>query len=854
MTVLKRKTGLSLLLGLAGAGGALALVLGPRPPAPRKTAPPASLDSQAAQAVTRLSTGAFVENRGQWDSPARYVARIGPLTAFLEDQGWTFTLEKKTKDDSSRGVAVRMRFEGSAGPPRLEGEAKLPGYNNYFLGNDPARWRTRVPRFASVRYLGMYPGVDVRVREESRRLEYDLVLEPGADLSGVEVRVEGAKALRLDEKGTLVMETALGAIEQRPPATWEITPAGGKRKIPCRYVLLGPDRFGFAAPEWNGDLALVVDPKLVWSTFLGGKDEDKAFTWATGKNGLLTTVAGYTKSTNFPTTTGAYQTTKGKGQDAFVTRLDPLGKRLLWSTFLGGNADEWASSLAVDPTGAMATIAGRTKSPNFPTTPGAYDTTHNGGYDGFVTRLDPSGTKLVWSTFLGGKGDDSVGSMAVDPSGMRPTLTGQTSSTGFPTPPGAYDTTFNGGKDAFVTRLHPSGAKLLWSTFLGGGGSEEAGHCIAVDGTNQVVVGGRTNSSNFPTTKGAFDTTYNSGLCDAFVTRLDAAGAKLLGSTFLGGNQDEHTWNLALDPKGEIVGMGFTKSGNFPTTKSAFDRTKGSDWDVFIFRLDPSCTKLLASTFLGGNWHDYGRGALTVDATGAILAVAFTGGRGFPTTPGAYDRTYNGGNADLFVTRLDPMCTRLLYSTFLGGNNNDETIGCGSPWIFTGGKVLIGGFTNSTNFPVTAGAYDTTHNGNYDAFVAKLTVVPPGVKRYGASTPACKGPETIYVLEEPKAGEAKFGFAANNAPPSSAGVLLIGVKDLPAGLPICGITLWVDVTKPFFAALVSSDTKGESSITLPMPTGIQGAKFFTQYVWVNTASCGGAGTLSATDALEITVQ
>ena len=486
----------------------------------------------------------FVENQGQWEGAFSYRARFGPMAVFLEGRGWAFTLteyKEKTRDagdpsadrevrelESGRGLAMRMRFVNGAGASIPVPEQRLPGVHHYFLGDDPARWRSDVPLHGSVRMAGLYPGVDVRARSADGHFEYDLLVDPGADLTSVQVEVEGAEGLRIDADGALIMETMLGPVRQPVPKTWQVTARGERREVACCYVLLDEQRFGFRAAGWDRDHALVVDPGLIWSTFLGESGWDDARAMSLGPTGSVT-VAGTTASPMFPTTPGAYDTTQNGASDAYVTRLDGTGGSMLWSTFLGGSGDDYVRALELDSTGAV-NLVGATDSTTFPTTSGAYATTHNGAYDAFVTRLDGTGSSLLWSTFLGGNANETAYALALDPSGAV-AVAGNTWSTTFPTTSGAFDTTYNGGlRDAFVTRLDATGSSLLWSTFLGGSASDGASS-VALDISGAVTVAGDTQSSAFPTTPAAYSTTHN-GVLDAFVARLHGTSCRFFRTPF----------------------------------------------------------------------------------------------------------------------------------------------------------------------------------------------------------------------------------------------------------------------------------------------------------------------------------
>jgi hypothetical protein len=709
----------------------------------------------------------FVPNLGQWQHRAKFVHRSGPMTLFLEDRGWVVhlverpvepkagphagrraILDDRNVDEKIHGVALRMTFAGDAHVPEIVGEKKLPCHHNYFLGDDENRWRTGVPLYSSVRYENLYAGIDLRLREANGVPEYDLLLQPGADLSRVIVHVEGAKSLSVVADGSLVIETELGPLSQPMPKTWQLDADGRKREVACNFTLLGADRFGFAAPDWDKETNLTIDPGLIWSTLLGGSAKDFVNGLSVNGSGVVT-VAGETRSINFPSTRGAYDTTYNKGGafggDAFVSRLDPSkngSPQLVYSTFLGGSGNDRASALSVDANGVV-TVTGDTASANFPTTSNAYDRTFGVRYgfpDAFVCRLDPRGrgsAQLVYSTFLGARESDVAVAISVDVRGVV-TVAGNTNAPGFPTTRGAYDATYNGGapayyQDAFVSLLDPTKigrAQLLYSTFLGGANHDSA-TALAVDARGVVTVVGYSQSPGFPTTRGAYDTTHNGGTTrgsDAFVSRLDpskAGAAQLVYSTFLGAGADDLATALSVDAFGLATVTGHTSSSKFPTTRGAFDSTYNSGTsrgsDAFVSRLDPSkagAAQLVYSTFLGGSGLNYAP-ALSVDGDGEITVAGITWSTNFPTSTGAYDTTQNGGY-DGFVSRLDPTrsgSAQLVYSTYLGGSGWDHVRALS---VDASGVVTVAGYSSSPKFPTTGGAYDTTHNGSYVGFVSRL--------------------------------------------------------------------------------------------------------------------------------------
>jgi hypothetical protein len=437
---------------------------------------------------------------------------------------------------------------------------------------------------------------------------------------------------------------------------------------------------------------------------------------------------------------------------------------LLWSTFLGGSDWDEGLALALDSSGNPV-LTGYTFSSDFPTTPGTYDGSWNVSWDAFVAKLSSSGSSLLWSTFLGGTNSDDAGwAMALDSLG-NPVLMGWTYSftdiSDFPTTPGAYDQTFNGYLDVFVSKLSSSGSSLLWSTFLGGH-DEEQGYGLVLDPSGNSVVTGSTWSSNFPTTPGAYDRSFN-GWEDVFVSKLSSSGSSLMWSTFLGGNDEEQGYGLALDPSGNPVVTGSTQSSNFPTTPGAYDRSLNGEKDVFVSKLSSSGSSLLWSTFLGGSSADFGY-ALALGPSGNAVLTGSTASSDFPTTPGAYDTSFDGFK-DVFVAKLSSTGSSLLWSTFFGGSagetgyalaldpsGNPVLTGCTGSDVFvaklsgTGrtllwstflggssadfgyalaldptGNPVLAGVTYSSDFPTTQGAYDTSPNGFFDVFVTKLS-------------------------------------------------------------------------------------------------------------------------------------
>jgi Beta-propeller repeat len=458
-------------------------------------------------------------------------------------------------------------------------------------------------------------------------------------------------------------------------------------------------------------------------SYLGGTTYDYGKGIAVDSTGNIY-ITGYTDSANFPTTLGAYQTTKAGGADAFVAKFSSSGS-LVYSTYLGGSGDkDYGNGIVVDSTGNIY-ITGYTNSANFPITLGAYQTTKAGSagtINAFVAKFS-SGGNLVYSTYLGGSGGVDYGNaIAVSDTGNI-YITGRTNSADFPTTPSAYQTTYASGNDAYLAEFNSTG-NLVYSTYLGGSGSNDYGNAIAVDGTGNIYITGTTNSANFPTTPGVYQTTI-SGTGDAFVSKFSSSGS-LVYSTYLGGSGADPGYGIAVDSTGNIYVTGMTSSTNYPGTAGGYQPTHaGGTYDVFVAKFN-SGWNLVYSTYLGGTGNDFGYG-IAVDSTGNIYITGYTASTNFPTTPGAYQTANAGGAADGSVTKFDSS-GNLAYSTYLGGSNTDQGNGIA---VDNTGNIYIVGQTPSTNFPTTPGAYQTTYGGGgtsqMDAFFASMTIAatPP---------------------------------------------------------------------------------------------------------------------------------
>ena len=740
--------------------------------------------------ATAVFLPAFLPNGGQWPEAARFRRAQGPGCAWAVDDGWWIAIHDRD-GELLRGVALRMRFEGAAAQPPI-GEGRLPGRYSFLRGPDPARWARDLPAHERLRWREAWPGIDVVARPGQGLFEYDLVLAPGADLARARFLCAGQRSSSLAADGSLLLETELGTLRQPPPIAWQERPRedGSLARVPleCAFVRIDESSWAFSAPGLDPAFAAVIDPGLVWSTYLaGGSDQgiDALEVDALGR----VYVAGTTDSFDFPVTPGVFGATWSGVVDAFVTCLEPTGAQIAWSTFLGGSDLDQVRALAVSASGEV-TLAGDTRSTDFPVTPGAFDTTHNGFLDGFVARLSAQGSALSWSTYLGGGLNDRVNALALAPNG-EVVVAGATNGAGFPTVPGSFDTTFNGGQfagDAFVSRLDAAGAQLVWSTFLGGS-LDEGATAVAIEASGAVTLAGVTTSANFPVTPLVLQGS-RSGPVDAFVARLDAAGAQLVWSTYLGGTKQETPSAVAIEPGGEVAVVGSTDSDDFPVTPGALDGTFDGPGDGFLARLAPDASQLASSTFVGGSADDE-LARVVVDSAGRLVLGGSTSSDDMPTTPGAYDRTWNGDPQnpmkDAWVARLAPGAGAIDYATFLGAADEDHLRGLA---LDPGGAVVFGGRTLAFNFPTTPGSFQPSFNltATGQGFVAKLNFLLYPIP-YGTAKPNSYGASPTVLFDGfPSVADQDFEIGLQAGMPNQKAVVFHGSS--AAAIPFFGGTLW----------------------------------------------------------------
>jgi hypothetical protein len=667
----------------------------------------------------------FEANQGQTDARVDYLSRGNGYALFLTPGEAVLNLQKpaapEAAADSQAAAAttLRMQFVGANPAPRAVGQAELAGKSNYFLGNDPSRWRTDVSTYARVEYQDLYPGVNLVYYGNQQQLEYDFVVTPGADPGVIALAFAGAEEMTLDGQGNLVLHTAGGDVVERAPVVYQEAD-GVRQTVSARYVLEGNGRVGFAVGAYDTNRPLVLDPILSYSTYLGGSLEDEGDAIAVDGAGNVY-VAGTALSPDFPTANPLQGTLQGL-RDAFVAKLNPNGTALVFSTYLGGNDADQANDIAVDGAGSVY-LTGTTSSTTFPTANPLQATNGDplGTFDAFVTKLNANGSALLFSTYLGGNALDQGFGLALD-GANNVYVTGDTASANFPTA-NPLQPTFGGGtRDGFVAKLNAAGTTLLFSTFLGGG-DEDHGTRIAVDPAGHADVVGYTGSTNFPTATPLQST--NHGLLDVFVTQLNASGSALLFSTYLGGRGNDRAFGVAVDAAGNICVTGDTKSADFPTANPLQPTNQtGGETTAFVAKVNANGTALVFSTYLGGSLEEHGE-AIAVDGTGNIYVTGETSSLDFPTAS-PVQPTLNGFDFDAFVAKLNASGSALLFSTYLGGSDEDDGFDIA---VDGAGSIYVTGKTFSFDFP-TANPLQPRNGGTpgtSDAFITKINPTPPVV-------------------------------------------------------------------------------------------------------------------------------
>jgi hypothetical protein len=838
---------------------------------------PANAEPPNHERVSTLLSGfplSFEPNQGQSNAKVKFLSHGVGYSVFLSADDAVLALQEMKEAPPSRAgkmrqyeeAALRMQFVDANRAAELSPLDELRGKSNYFLGNNPEQWRTGIAQFRRVEYRNIYPGVDLLFYGNSKKLEYDFVVNPGGDLSRIRVRLRGADQICLNGEN-LSVKVGERYLQFTKPLVYQET-EGGRKQVEGHFVVRG-NEFSFRVGKYDHAKPLVIDPALDYSENLGGSG--RATSIAVAPTGEVF-LAGSTNTPNFPATVGAFQTTMKSGSvNAFVAKLDTNGN-VLWATYLGGSGGDVAHGVAIDSQENVY-VVGSAGSIDFPTSTGAFQPTFPacsaaapGCSHAFVTGLNPTGTALLYSSYLGSSGtaqaNDAANSVVFDASGSI-FVTGRAAAPNFPTTPGALLTTFTTTAGiSFVAKIDPlqSGiASLVYSTFLGGSDNSEygQGNGIAIDAHGNAYVTGATASTKFPTTPGAFLTTLSRSRLTGYVAELNSSGSSVIFGTYLGDTSGMFSVTppdspraLAVDSSGIYV-VGVTMSGNFPVTSGAFQTTMPGLSAAFVSKLNPAGSALIYSTLLGGTGTpldsaiplDYATG-IVVDASGNAYVTGVAGSPDFPMpftsatlepvcpiVASAFSLPDCGTG---FVSVVSPTGASLLFSSFLGGYSGGA--GLAGIALDGAGKIYV---TGAGTLPVVGGSQTTGNtilakidiNGTAPAAALLPVSLNLGTVGTGSTTPTQaitltnRGNAALNVTNVSITGTSATGSSAQS-------------NNCPASLPPAGsCTINVSFTASALGASTGNLALTDSAFDSPQFTTVSAAGG-TVGATTNTSSLG----------------
>ncbi len=718
--------------------------------------------SSAAFAAAPLIVGDsfhFEPNMGQTDASVRYVAKARGIGIYVTSSETVFALPG--------GDSVRMKISGARNG-RLEPEEKLPGEVNYLIGNDPRKWRTRIPRYAKLRRRNAAQGVDFVYYGNGRNLEYDFVVSPGADPDKLELVYEGASSVRTDG-ADVVIRCASGEIRQHKPLVYQEV-AGKRVEIAATYRIRG-ERVGFELARYDRSKPLVIDPVVTFSTRLGGSSEDSVARMALDPAGNAY-VTGLTRSANFPVK-NALVPFGASGSDAFVAKFTNQGS-LVYSTYLGGISEDSGQAIAADASGS-AYVTGSTFSANFPVA-NAFRNTHSNtaSGDAFVAKISPNGDQLTFSTFFGGTGADSGSAIAVDGVGAI-YVAGSTTSTDYPTVNAFQNRLASTSTDAFLAKFNAAGAALTYSTYLGGL-STEAVRGLAVDAAGAAYVLGDTNSTNFPVAN-ALQANFNLGLntfsTDLFVTKFApylSGNVTLAYSTFLGGSSSDNAGGLFVDATGAAYVAANAQSADYPVVNPYKARPPQSFLNGVVTKLAPAGNALVFSTFLA-DIGNVAANAVAADSNGNVFVAGSFNGLLPIIDPPAGVPPYPAGGLDAIVVQLNPAGNAAVMSAMIGGTSTDSAT---TVAVDASGAIWLAGSTSSLDFPSAFGLPAPQQSTFFnDGFIMKIVpgTSPSMVNITGPGADQIIPVSGVTISWQPVPGSTGYGLRVYRDPGSFTSTL-----------------------------------------------------------------------------------
>ncbi len=696
---------------------------------------------------------AFTENRGQWDKRVLFKAEAsGGLIWFIERDGFTilYTIpdlnvppdrnprnadlpeelqDLKPKKYPLRHHALKFRFidlqqpsflysDIPAGSISTTPENRLSWDNNYFYGNDPSGWVPNCGNYKRVTSRDVWDGINIEWYSVDGNIEFDFIVYPNSAPERIGLQIDGItdKLIMTPDDREVMLPTSLGALHLILPEAWQVANNGKTSEIGAAFEHLGENKLGFTLPEgYEPGKKLVIDP-MVFSTFLGGRSyEVITSVFANPDNSIV--VAGRTRSPNFPDSEGVIQDEfAGGDNDAFFSCLNEDCSELIYSTYLGGEGDDIANAIIHDGAEGIYAV-GVTDSPNFPVVEGSFQMEFGGGNsDGFMAHISNNGCELIYSTFIGGSARDEGEAVTVI-NANEVIIAGESNSLDYPVTEDAFQIEHRNDettRDVVISYLNLENSELVYSTYIGGRSNDAVRAIIPAD-DGGVIFTGRTMQRSYPTTEGAFQEEVN-GHSDIFVTHLSEDGQRLISSTLLGGGSTEIANAVIQDGEGGVVLTGSTQSRDFPVTEGVFQPERGRLSDAFIARLSGDGRELICSSYLGGGTIDEAN-AIVSDGFGGWIVGGKSGSDDFPFTEGAL-QTEMHGIYDAFITRVNGDLSRMIYSSYLGGDEHDNIFGITT---LDDGDVVVAGYTQSDDFPTTDGAFQERGPGGGDTFITRFS-------------------------------------------------------------------------------------------------------------------------------------
>jgi len=721
----------------------------------------------------------FEANHGQTNSQVKFLSRGKGYTAFLTANGIVLSLHPNqplpvqtpssvvasNKSGPAANTKLQFKLLGASQNPAVVGEKLQPGLVNYFIGNDSTKWQKNVPTYAQVRYKNVYPGIDLLYYGNHQQLEYDFAISPGANPGQIQFEISGANQIELDTAGNLVLQTNNGELHFQTPAIYQES-QGQRLPVSGAYVMNDPTHIAFHVAQYDSSKPLVIDPVLVYSTYLGGGGDDQPTGIAADGTGSAY-VTGYTDSTDFPLANPG--SIAAGSTHVFVAKLDATGANLVYADYLGGNGYDFGFALVLDSSNEVY-LTGSTSSSNFPTV-NPYQQ-YPGSSNVFLTKISADGSTLLYSTYLGGNGSDQPASVALD-SSNDVFVAGNTTSTNFPTV-NSYQSTVStnqggmAGNYGFLTKFSPDGSALIYSTYLAGN-TNVALNCggtlcwpqpysgingIAIDSSGNAYAGGITNTYNFPTTQNAYLTTNSTPQQNptiGFVSKFTGSGSLDYSTYFYESSGNLTNINaIAVDSSGSAYVTGVALSdGTFPVTSTSICDPGANGYDcsyAYVTKFDPTGSTLLYSTFLGLN-NNATPAAIALDANNDAYVASSTSSNSFSIVNGI--EPYSNGS-DLLLVEIDPLASTQLFATYFGGSTDEFAAGMA---LDSSGNIYITGSTDSTDLPVTQGAFQNNLGGGTDAFLAKIgtssaaaVAVSPNLLQFAAQAVGTTSPAQTTLL------------------------------------------------------------------------------------------------------------